>query len=154
MPKIDIDKIPVKTGSGYPGRLAAEMNGRTQTPLSGAGNLTQFGVNIVTLPPGALSSLRHWHEEQDEFLIMLEGTLTLVEDDHETPLQTGDCAAFPAGVENGHHLINNSSSESRFLVVGTNTDTETAWYSDLDMKVKVENGNFHFTRKNGSDVEL
>ncbi|MGR3662711.1 MAG: cupin domain-containing protein [Paracoccaceae bacterium] len=100
MPKIDIDKISVETGSGYQGSLAAKMDGRSQ-----------FGVNIVTQSTGALSSLRHWHEEQDEFSIILDGTLTLIEDDGETLLKAGDCVAFPAGVknENFHFTCKNGS---------------------------------------------
>ena len=147
--KIDLAKVPVKTGSGYPGALAAKMDGRGQQAVGDAAGLAQFGANIVTLAPGALSSLRHWHEEQDEILVVLNGQLTLVDDTGDTELLPGDCAAFPAGVANGHHLINRSDVDGRFFVVGTRTATETGWYSDVDMKVMMDADGFRFTRKNG-----
>ena len=153
MPKIDLDKIPVRTGSGYPGRLAGALGGRRQIPVGDAGGLSQFGVNIVTLAPGALSSLRHWHEQQDEFLVILSGELTLIDDTGETPLSPGDCAAFPAGDANGHHLKNKSGLDGSFLVVGTRTSSETGWYSDVDMKATMDETGFAFTKKDGSPLE-
>ena len=153
MPKLDLDKLPVKTGSGYPGHRAALMQGRSQIAVGDAGGLTQFGANIVILAPGALSSLRHWHEQQDEALVVLTGHPTLVDDTGETPLAPGDVATFPAGEANGHHLINKTNEEARFFVVGTRTATETAWYSDEDMKVTSDAAGFHFTRKDGSPLD-
>jgi len=153
MPKIDLAKVPTKSGSNYPGALAALVGERTQQRLGDASGLSQFGVNIVTLQPDALSSLRHWHEEQDEFLIVLSGELTLVDDSGDTTLLPGDCASFPAGDANGHSVVNKSDKAGSFLVVGTRTDTETAWYSDMDMKVTAKNGAFTFTRKNGTPLE-
>ena len=153
MPKIDLSKVPLKTGSGYPGKLAAMVGARTQLRVGEAGGLSQFGANIVTLPPDALSSLRHWHEEQDEFLIVLSGELTLVDSHGETPLLPGDCASFPAGDANGHHIINKSSHDGSFLVVGTHTESETAWYPDMDMKVTAGENGFNFTRKDGSPLK-
>ncbi len=150
MPKIDIHSLPVKTGSSYPGKYASTMDGRSQVAVGNAGGITQFGANIVILAPGALSSLRHWHAEQDELLLVMSGELTLIDDEGETILKTGDVASFPAGDANGHHLVNKSDAEGRFFVVGTRTPTETGWYSDLDMKVTVSDGKFHFTRKDGS----
>ena len=153
MPKIDLSKVPVKTGSTYPGKLAALVGARTQQRVGEASGLTQFGANIVTLPPNALSSLRHWHEQQDEFLVVLSGVLTLVDDHGETALVAGDCASFPAGDANGHNIINKSKQDGSFLVVGTHTSSETAWYSELDMKVEMQNGKGVFTRKDGSPLE-
>ena len=148
--KINLSEIPVKTGSGYPGALAETMAGREQQAVGKAAGLTQFGANIVKLAPGALSSLRHWHEEQDEILVMLSGELTLVDDTGDTVLQAGDVAAFPAGVANGHHIVNRTDADGSFFVVGTRTETETAWYSDLDMKVTTDARGHNFTRKDGS----
>ena len=152
MPRIDIANVPVRTGSSYPGKLAQSVGNRSQQALGDAGGLSQFGVNLVTLQPGDLSSLRHWHTEQDEFLMVTSGVLTLVDDHCETPLGVGDCAAFPAGDANGHHLINTSDAPGTFLVVGTRTPTETGYYSDLDMMAKVDNGAFVFTRRDGSPM--
>ncbi len=153
MPKIDLSKVPLKTGSDYPGDLATLVGERSQQAVGDAGGLSQFGVNIVNLGPEALSSLRHWHEEQDEFLIVLSGELTLVDDSGETTLLPGDCASFPAGNANGHHIVNKSRQDGRFLVVGTRTETETVWYSDIDMKVTADKNGDHFTRKDGSPIE-
>ena len=153
MPKLDLSSLPVKAGSGYPGHRAALMEGRSQIAVGDAGGLTQFGANIVTLAPGAMSSLRHWHEKQDEILVVLSGHPTLVDDNGETPMGPGDVAAFPAGEANGHHLINRTDHEARVFVVGTRTPTETAWYSDHDMKVTSDEAGFKFTRKDGSPLD-
>jgi len=153
MAKLDLATLPVKTGSGYPGHRAALMDGRSQIAVGDAGGLSQFGANIVILAPSALSSLRHWHEQQDEVLVVLSGRPTLVDDSGETPLAPGDVATFPAGEANGHHLINKTAEEVRFFVVGTRTETETAWYSDEDMMVTSDANGFHFTRKDGSPLD-
>ncbi len=153
MPKIDIASVPIRTGSSYPGKLADQMAGRSQQGLGDAGGLTQFGANLVRLVPKSASSLRHWHEKQDEFLIVTQGALTLIDDNGETPLQVGDCCAFPAGDANGHHIVNLSDQVGAFLVVGTRTATETGWYSDMDMMVTATDGKMNFTRKDGSALE-
>jgi len=152
MPKIDLASVPIKTGSSYPGDLARQMDGRSQQKLGAAAGLTQFGANLVTLAPGAKSSLRHWHEQQDEFVIVTDGQLTLVDNDGHRPLATGDCAAFPAGEPNGHHLINNSDAPAQFLVIGTHTETETAWYADIDIKVVVTTQGSRFTTRGGAPL--
>ena len=152
MPKLDLSKVPVKTGSGYPGSLATKVGARTQQPVGAAGGLSQFGANIVTLPAGALSSLRHWHEQQDEILIVLSGELTLVDDTGEAALKAGDVCTFPAGESNGHQIINKSAQDGSFFVVGTHTEAETAWYSDIDVMVTVAKGRFDFTCKDGSPL--
>ncbi|SDW61227.1 Uncharacterized conserved protein, cupin superfamily [Ruegeria halocynthiae] len=152
MPKIDLSKIPFRNGSGYPGKLAKAGDDRYVQPLGDANGLTQIGVNIVRLEPNGLSSLRHYHMEQDEFAIMLSGTCTLIDDDGEHEMQPGDCAAWPAGDTNGHHLVNKTDAPATFLVVGTRTPTETGYYSDLDMMVKFDPDGFAFTRKDGSPL--
>ena len=149
MPKIDIANAPVRTGSIYPPPHDAEMEGRSSLRLGDAGGLTQFGANLVTLKPGAKSSLRHWHVHEDEFLMVTHGTATLIDDMGETPLQCGDFAAFPAGDENGHCIANKSGSEVQFLVIGSRAQEETAYYSDLDMMVRISSGSAEFTHKNG-----
>lgn len=150
MPKLDLNNLPVKTGSGYPGKRDALMDGRGQIKVANAGGITQFGANIIILAPGAMSALRHWHMEQDEMAVVLSGDLTLIDDTGETALVSGDVVAFPAGDANGHHIVNKSNTEGRFFVVGTNTDTETAYYPDEDMMVTFDKNGFNFTRKDGS----
>lgn len=150
MPKLDLAKAPVKTGSIYPAPYAAMMAGRSSLRLGEAGGLTQFGVNLVTLAPGARSTLRHWHLHEDEFVMITQGTLTLIEDDGETEMNLGDCAAFPAGVPNGHCFVNRTENDATFLVVGTKAPHEVATYSDVDLVVEVGGGSARFTLKDGS----
>jgi len=152
MPKIDIDALPMRTGSSYPAPHDAGFDLRAQAALGDPAGLTQFGVNWVRLAPGGMSSLRHWHEVQDEFLVVTEGQLTLRDDTGETALRPGDCCAFPANDGNGHHIVNQSDADGAFVVVGTRTPTETGWYSDVDMKVVVENGVYTFTHRDGSEL--
>lgn len=153
MPKIDLNRIAPRGGSIYPPPHDAEMDGRTSLRVGDAGGLTQFGANIVILAPGAKSSLRHWHEKQDEFVMVVSGTCTLIDDHGAHEMRVGDCATFPAGDENGHHFVNRTDEEARFLVIGTRTPTETGWYSDLDLKVTMDADGFAFTRKDGTPYE-
>ncbi len=153
MPKLDLNKIPLKTGSIYPAPYAAEMGGRSSLRLGDAGGLTQFGANLVILQPGAKSSLRHWHVNEDEFVMVTQGTCTLVDDDGEHEMQAGDCAAFPANDGNGHHFVNNSGAEARFLVIGSRAPEETAYYSDIDMMVNIGGGKAVFSHKDGTPYQ-
>ena len=151
MPKLDLAKVPVKSGSIYPEPYAAMMQGRSSLRLGDAGGLTQFGANLVMLAPGALSSLRHWHQAEDEFVMVTDGECVLVQDAGETVMRPGDCAAFPAGSTDGHHFINRTDTVARFLVIGSKAAAETATYSDVDMQVHMANGKARFTHKDGSD---
>jgi uncharacterized cupin superfamily protein len=103
MPKIDVALVPEKGGTGYPVHLSVITQGRFRKRLGDAGGLTQFGVNLCRLEPGSGSSLRHWHHNEDEFVYILEGEATLIDDDGETVLKPGDAATFKAGAANGHH---------------------------------------------------
>jgi uncharacterized cupin superfamily protein len=111
--------------------------------------LTQFGVNLCTLKPGAASSQRHWHEGEDELVYVLDGEVVLVEDDGETVLKPGDAAAWKANVANGHCLINRSSRDALVLEVGTRAPAERAHYSDIDMMVTRDGKSARYTHKNG-----
>lgn len=150
MPKIDLAAAPVKTGSIYPAPYAAQMEGRRSLRLGEAGGLTQFGANLVILEPGARSSLRHWHAAEDEFVMVVEGALTLVDDAGETEMRPFDCAAFPAGDGNGHCFENRSGAEARFLVVGSRAARETVTYSDIDLVVEMTESGARFTTKDGA----
>ena len=108
MPKIDIDKIPLDTATGYPPPFDKAVEGRARKRLARAAGLTQFGVNVCRLRPGAASSQRHWHENEDELVYVLAGEVVLREDGGETVLKPGDAAAWKAGAANGHCLINRS----------------------------------------------
>lgn len=147
MPKIDLDSIEQVNRTGYPPPHNAQVAGRWYRRLAPAAGLTQFGVSHVVLKPGAWSSQRHWHDDEDEFLIMVSGEAVLIEDEGPTILRPGDCAAFPAGVKNGHHLCNESDSDCSFVVVGSGAGG-TGGYSDIDMAFTADG---RFTCKDGSD---
>ena len=151
MPKLDLEKAPVKTASVYPEPYAAQMKGRSSQRLGELAGLTEFGVNIVTLAPGAVASLRHWHLREDEFALVLDGELVLVEDEGETLMRPGECAAWKAGVANGHRFVNRSDQPARFLVVGNSAEDDICTYSDVDMKIHFSGANNRFTYHDGSD---
>ena len=149
MPKIDIGKIPVDSAITYPKPFDKMVEGRSRKRLARTAGLTQFGVNICTLKPGAASSQRHWHENEDELVYVLAGEIVLCEDGGETVLKPGDAAAWKAGVANGHCLINRTDRDAVFIEVGTRAKVERAHYSDIDMMVVRDDGGFNYTNKNG-----
>ena len=142
MPRIDVAAVPARTGSGYPPLFDAPCAERVRRRLGDAGGLGDFGVNLMHLPPGGWSSQRHWHSHEDEFVYVLEGELTLVEDDGETVLRAGDCAAFPKGTGNGHHMINRSDRPAVYLEVGSRRPEDVATCSDVDMTSSNADGRF------------
>lgn len=101
--------------SNYPEPFRSMMGGRLKRPLGDLFGLTQFGVNLVVLPPGAVSALRHAHSRQDEFVYVVSGTLVLHTDEGETPMSAGMCAGFQAGQGNAHRLVNASTAEAIYL---------------------------------------
>lgn len=153
MPKLDLSQIERVTGSIYPAPYQDSMDGRSSLRVGDFGELTQFGANIVRLEAGAKSSLRHFHMKQDEIVIITKGSCTLIDDKGKHPMNTGDVATFPAGDENGHHFVNETDQAAEFFVVGTRTPTETAYYSDIDMMVNVEQKSFAFTKKDGTPLD-
>lgn len=148
MSRLDLSSIPVVSGTGYPEEFAKAVDGRTRQALGDAGGLTQFGVNLVELQPGAASSQRHWHSHEDEFVMMVSGELVLVTDEGETLMRAGDCAAFPAGRPNGHHLVNRSWGPGVFLVVGSRHPQDVATYPDIDLLCAGPDG--AFTHRDGT----
>jgi len=97
MPKIDIAKVPAQQIASYPKEFAPVISGREKQKIGEVVGLTQFGVNITRIKAGSGSALRHWHEQEDEFIYILEGELVLQENDGETVLKAGDAAGFKAG---------------------------------------------------------
>ena len=134
MPKVDISKAKVRTSTVYPPPLHKVVEGREKSALGDLVGLTQFGVNLTRLKPGAASALRHWHENEDEFVYVLEGELVLIEDGGETLLRPGDAAGFKAGVPNGHHLVNKTQRDAVYLEIGTRAPAERAHYPDVDLE--------------------
>ncbi len=148
MPRIDIAAVPQLKGSGYPSPFDAPCAERIRQRLGEAGGLTDFGVNLMHLPPGNWSSQRHWHSAEDEFVFVLEGQLALIEDGGETILRAGDCASFPKGSGNGHHFINRSDATAVYLEVGTRSPADMTTCSDIDMMSSSAGG--RFVRKDGT----
>ena len=151
MPKIDLEALPSIEGTVYPSPYDQIVKGRSKRVLGDAAGLTQFGVNMTRLKPGAGSSHRHWHAHEDEFIFIVSGEATLVEDDAETILRAGDAAAFKAGVAIGHHLLNRSSADVVYLEVGTRSEKDVSTYSDphVDLKMIKTDGEWKPFRKNG-----
>ena len=146
MPKLDLEQIEQVNRTGYPSPFDREVQGRWYRRLARASGLTDFGVSHVVLKPGAWSSQRHWHDGEDEFLVMLSGEAVLVEDEGSAVLRAGDCAAWPKGTGVGHHLRNESDADCVFVVVGGGTNTGGG-YSDIDMLFTADN---RYTRKDGN----
>ena len=142
MPKIDIAAVPQRQGAGYPPPFDAPCAERVRQRLGDSGGLRDFGVNLMRLPPGNWSSQRHWHSHEDEFVYVLEGELTLIEDGGETLLRAGDCAAFAKGSGNGHHMINKSDAMAVYLEVGTRWPADLTTCSDIDMMSANADGRF------------
>jgi uncharacterized cupin superfamily protein len=148
MPKIDVTAVPALKGTLYPPQFNAPCAARVRQRLGDAGGLTDFGVNLMRLPPGNWSSQRHWHSEEDEFVYVLEGELTLIEDGGETRLRAGDCAAFAKGSGNGHHMINKSDAMAVYLEVGSRSPSDVTICSDIDLMSTNADG--RFTQKDGT----
>ena len=129
-----LSEVPVLTGLPTSTSKAIKpelFRGKHEAQLGRAVGITQFGVNRVTLEPGSISSLRHWHEGEDEFVYVLSGELILIDNEGEHALAAGFCAGFPAGAANAHHLVNKSDSPATFMVVGTRKrGQETIHYPD------------------------
>ena len=147
MPKIDLDALEQINLTGYPEPFASQMRKRLYRKLAGPAGIGDFGISHVVLQPGGISSQRHWHEGEDEFLVMLEGEAILVEDEGETELRAGDCAAFPKGIANGHQLVNRSEADCMFVVVGKFAASD-CHYPDIDLHLDAATGGY--ARKDGS----
>lgn len=148
MSKIDIATAPGRIGSGYPAPFDEPCVARERKQLGDAAGLTDFGVNLLRLPPGVWSSQRHWHDREDEFVYVIAGEVVLVTDAGETVLRPGDCAGFAKNVADGHHLINRGAIDAIVLEVGTRTEDDITTYSDIDMKFDPGLGGF--VRKGGA----
>ncbi|WP_200879097.1 cupin domain-containing protein [Sphingopyxis sp. MWB1] len=143
MPKIDLAAIPQTNATGYPPPFDEPVQGRWYRRIAPATGLTDFTASHVVLKPGAWSSQRHWHAGEDEMLIMIAGEAVLVEDDGRHIMRPGDIAVWPKGVENGHHLINETDSDCVFVALGGGKARDTGGsYSDIDMKFTPD-GYFH-----------
>ena len=147
---VDPATLPARTGSGYPEPFRKAVAGRVKRALADPCGLTQFGANLVELPPGCWSSQRHWHSHEDELVYVVSGELTLVTDAGEQRLGAGMVAGFPAGERDGHHLINRSDQPATYIEIGTRIAEDGAVYSDIDMELRPRpEGGHVFVHKNG-----
>ena len=151
--RINIAALAPVIGTLYPPPYDEPCRARARTKLGDAAGLTQFGVNLLHLPPGAWSSQRHWHAGSDEFVYVLCGEVTLVTDAGEEILYAGDAAGFPAGDSNGHCLRNNSSADAAVLEIGTRVPGDVGYYNDIDMIAPAGSRPAIYTRRDGTPYE-
>ncbi|KAK9235374.1 cupin domain-containing protein [Lipomyces kononenkoae] len=142
---------PARTkASNYPEPFAALVAGRTKRPLGDLFGLTNFGVNLICLPPGAISALHHRHLRQDEFIYVLDGRPTLCIDTGETQLCPGMVSGFPAG-GTAHHLENRTAEDCVVLEIGDRTTGDQVSYPNDDIKALMdEDGRWQYAHKDGT----
>lgn len=134
----------------YPEPFASRMAGREKRLLGDLFGLTNFGVNLTRLSPGAGSALRHAHSRQDEFVYILQGNAVLITAVGETELSPGMCAGFKSGTGNGHQLLNRSNAEVVYLEVGDRSAGDTVVYPDDDLQAALVEGKWRFAHKDGT----
>jgi uncharacterized cupin superfamily protein len=147
---LNISELNIRSGSGYPENYAKAVRGRSNVALGTPFGLTQFGAHITTLEPGAWSSQRHWHLNEDELVYALEGEMVIVDETGRHPFTVGQCAGWKANTPNAHHIVNESAKPAKFLIVGTRATIEEANYPDIDMKYRRDENGPRFTKKDGS----
>ena len=147
---VALDVSPRARQTSYPEPFAARMAGRVKRALGEPFGLRHFGVNLTRLAPGAVSSLRHAHSRQDEFVYILQGRATLHTGAGRVVLEPGMCAGFKAGTGDAHHLINESDDEVLYLEIGDRTSGDSAQYPDDDLRAELVNGQWHYAHKDGT----
>lgn len=149
LPAVDPADVPAVSGSSYPEPFRSRMGERSKKRLGDAAGLTRFGVNLVTLGPDGQSALRHWHTLEDEFVYVLEGEVVLVSNTGEQTLGAGMCAGYPAGADDGHHLVNRSGAIAKYLEIGNRDDSDIANYPDDDLLWCDDETGFYAAHKDG-----
>lgn len=134
----------------YPEPFAARVAGRDKRPLGDLFGLTNFGVNLTRLSPGAGSALRHAHATQDEFIYVVQGNAVLVTNDGETPISAGMCAGFKCGTGNAHQLLNRSNEVVVYIEVGDRSAGDSVVYPDDDLHADMVDGKWQFSHKDGT----
>ena len=142
MPKVELEAIEPVNTTGYPPPFDQPVAGRWQRRVGDSAGLTELGARHVVLEPGAWSSQRHWHDGEDELLVMLSGRATLIEDEGESEVTAGDILAWPMGSRNGHHLVNRGSERCSFICVSAGKNTGGG-YSDIDMLFTADGSYVH-----------
>lgn len=147
---LDAKTVIPRSGTNYLPQFAHVVQGREKRVLGDVFGLTQFGVNLTTLAPGSASALRHWHAREDEFVFVVSGEITLIDDLGEHVLTPGMCAGFKAGVANGHCLVNKSAAPASYVEIGTRASEESAVYPDVDLKAEKRAGKWSYMKKDGT----
>ena len=147
MPKVELESVEPSNATGYPDPFHKPVAGRWWKRIAPLAGLTEIGASHVTLEPGAWSSQRHWHDAEDEMVVMLAGTAVLIEDDGETELKPGDVAAWAKGSTNGHHMINRSDQPCTFVAISAGPDGGGG-YSDVDLMWTPDG---RFCRRDGTE---
>ena len=151
--RLDFAAIATHSGSGYPAPFDIPVAKRERKRLAEAAGLSKIGVTLLRLPPGTWSTQRHWHIASDEFVYVLSGEVTLVTDDGEELLHTGDAAGFKANDPNGHHLQNRSGADAMILEIGNHLTTDTAHYPDIDLVAALVDGQTRITHRDGTPYD-
>jgi len=146
-----MEDVAITIGTDYPKPFDIIADGREKRKVGDHAGLSDYGVNIVTLPPGGASAQRHWHEKEEEFTYIMSGELVLITDDGEETVTAGHMMGFPAGYENGHHLVNKSGAPATYMEVGTRClNDEVCHYPDIDLHLICTNGPDVFSHKDGT----
>jgi uncharacterized cupin superfamily protein len=151
--RIDISTLQETVGTLYPPPFDQPCRARERTRLGDPAGLTQFGVNLLRLPPGAWSNQRHWHTGEDEFVYVVSGEVVLVSDSGEEVLRTGDAAGFPANDRDGHCLQNRAAQDAVVLEIGSRVTGSVGYYSDIDMVAPAGGKPAAYTHRDGTPYE-
>ena len=153
-PALDPRTLEAVSRSGYPEPFRSRVLPRSKRGLGDALGLTRIGINFTILAPGKESSMRHWHTHEDEFVFVLEGEVVLRTEAGEQLLTAGMCAAFPAGTEDGHQLINRSTADAVYLEISNRDTADHAHYTDpdVDLAWSPPHARGRFTRRDGSPL--
>jgi uncharacterized cupin superfamily protein len=150
LPALDPADAPSRDDTGYPEPFRSRVLPREKRRLGDACGLTRIGVNLTTLAPGKESSMRHWHTHEDEFVFVLDGELVLRTTEGEQTLKAGMCAGFPAGVPDGHQLLNRTDRPVRYLEISNRNAADSVHYPDVDLRFSALEAGGLYTRKNGT----
>jgi uncharacterized cupin superfamily protein len=151
LPAFDPLRIAESNATSYPEKFKALNSRRWNRRLGDHVGLTNFGVNLTRVEPGAQTSARHAHAKQDEFIWVMEGEVVLETNDGAQTLNAGMCAGFPAGCGDAHRFVNRTDKDVLLLIVGDRTPFDEITYPDIDNHAKAgADGKYVFTKKDGS----
>ena len=130
--------------------LGSRLDGRKKRALGDAFGLTNFGVNLTRLAPGAVSALLHSHSRQDELAYILQGHPTLHTASASIVLAPGQCAGAKAGSGLAYQLVNATAEDVLYLEIGDRSDGDEVDYPEDDLRARFDAGRWVFMHKDGS----